>query len=110
MESIKLSQLNPETYMIHGKRNELGTVSLLLRRLYESKKLPSNPRVLINNHNNYKIDIDIKKEDIICGFKCWVCDKYLGKDQNVECDKHPYSQNENYAPECVYIIERKKDV
>lgn len=107
MESIKLSELNPDIYIIHGSRNELGTVSLLLYKLYTNQKLPLNPRAIIDD-KNYMIDIDLKKEDIIQGFRCWVCNQYLGESISNDCDRHPYSQNENYAPEYVYILKKQR--
>jgi hypothetical protein len=106
MESIKLSQLNSNTYIIHGKRNGLAVASLLLYRLYHGKRLPSNSRAIINNKNCI-IEVDVKKENIVQGFKCWVCDKYLGESLESECNEHPYSKNENYAPEYVYIIKSR---
>lgn len=106
MDKIKLSELDPRCLIIHGNKNELACSQWILGRIYNSKRLPKK-LIAIANHKNYEIEIDVKKDDIVEGFKCWVCDKYLGESEDAECPDHKWTEDENLAPEYIYILKSK---
>lgn len=107
MEKIKLSELDLRCYIIHGSKNRLAYAERLLYEIYNKKRLCKNNIAIING-KNYKIIIDVKKEDIIEGFKCWVCDKYLGETKDANCPDHSVYDDENYAPEYVHLLKVNK--
>jgi len=103
MKKIKLSELDLRCAIVYGNKNNLACAEMLLYRIYKNKRLPRKNIALLKD-GNYEIEIDIKKENIIEGFKCWVCDKYLGNSNDVECPDHPISKDENLAPEYIYML------
>ena len=84
MESINLSELSPNCYIITGNKNELACADMLLYQIYNKKRY-SKKNIAIIEDKNYNIVIDVKKDDII---ETLVCDK-CGLDVGINAERCP---------------------
>jgi len=78
METIKLSQLNPNTTIAYGSRRILACAERLFYDIYEGRR--KRKVIAIIDDKNYEVEYDVKREQIK---EVMVCCNY-----NKEVDKN----------------------
>jgi len=81
METIKLSQLDPNTTIAYGSRRILACAERLLYDIYEGKR--KRKVIAIIDDKNYEVEYDVKREQIKEAVVCCNHNKEVDKDVNI---------------------------